>query len=72
MRDFRKGLSHLMVFSFVCSFDETVGEDKLQELFAKYGPIKSVFVSKSPNGPRGKAFGFVDFEVGCLVRRPFR
>jgi hypothetical protein len=56
------------VFSYVKNFDESVDEAKLHELFSKYGKIKSVAVKKSPpNGPPGKAYGFVDFEAGYFT-----
>jgi polyadenylate-binding protein len=46
---------------FVKNLDESVNEEKLRELFGKYGTITSAYVSYSPE-KKSKCFGFVNFE----------
>jgi len=46
---------------FIKNLDESVGDEKLKELFAPYGTIKSYVVMKDDQG-KSKGFGFVNFE----------
>ncbi|GAN09640.1 polyadenylate binding protein [Mucor ambiguus] len=46
---------------YVKNLDETVKDDKLSEMFGKYGPITSAIVQVDEEG-NSKGFGFVNFE----------
>lgn len=43
------------------NFDESVDENKLKEVFSKYGELTSVKVAKSKEGDKSAGFGFVNF-----------
>jgi len=46
---------------YVKNLDETVNDDKLSEMFGKYGPITSAIVQVDEEN-KSKGFGFVNFE----------
>lgn len=46
---------------YVKNFDDSLDDEKLEEVFAKYGKILSAKVMKDPTG-NSKGFGFVAFE----------
>jgi len=46
---------------FIKNLDETVTQEKLQELFARFGPITSAVLMVDYEG-KSKCFGFVNFE----------
>jgi len=46
---------------FIKNLDEAVDDEKLKELFAPYGTIKSAVIMKDDQG-KSKGFGFVNFE----------
>ncbi|KAG1065620.1 hypothetical protein G6F42_026797 [Rhizopus arrhizus] len=46
---------------YVKNLDESVKDDKLSEMFGKYGPITSAIVQVDEEG-NSKGFGFVNFE----------
>ncbi|KAI8639896.1 hypothetical protein BD408DRAFT_420715 [Parasitella parasitica] len=46
---------------YVKNLDESVKDDKLSEMFSKYGPITSAIVQVDEEG-NSKGFGFVNFE----------
>ncbi|KAI8967589.1 hypothetical protein BDF20DRAFT_900199 [Mycotypha africana] len=46
---------------YVKNLDESVDDEKLKEMFSKYGPITSAVIQKDEEG-KSKGFGFVNFE----------
>jgi polyadenylate-binding protein len=46
---------------YVKNLDESVNDDQLNEMFAKYGPITSAVVQVDEEG-KSKGFGFINFE----------
>jgi len=47
---------------YVKNFGEELGDEKLKELFSKYGKITSYKVIMADEGGKNKGFGFVSFE----------
>jgi len=47
---------------YVKNFGEELGDEKLKELFSKYGKITSYKVIMAEEGSKNKGFGFVSFE----------
>lgn len=47
---------------YIKNFGEDLGEDKLKEIFSKFGKITSYKVIMAEDGGKNKGFGFVSFE----------
>lgn len=47
---------------YVKDFPETWGEEKLREIFSKYGELGSVAIMKDTSG-KAKGFGFVCYKL---------
>lgn len=47
---------------YVKNLSETVSDEKVNELFAAFGPITSAVVMKDASG-KSKGFGFINFET---------
>ncbi|MFC2091701.1 RNA recognition motif domain-containing protein, partial [Elusimicrobiota bacterium] len=54
---------------YVGNLSYSVTEDKLRELFSKYGQIKEAVVIKDKQTDRSKGFGFVEFETPEEARK---
>jgi len=46
---------------FIKNLDEKIDEEKLKEIFSKFGPIKSAIIMRDEQS-KSKGFGFVNFE----------